>query len=73
MQKRIKVNRKHYISVDNIAKLEKKKQIVWIHRKNKYPKIIKTNCNFDQFLLKLVNSGMNTKEIEIIKNDTNKK
>lgn len=50
---KLKINRKHFVDIDNIEKLVIKKECVWIYRKVGYPKVYKTDCTFYQFNMRL--------------------
>ena len=68
---KVKVNRKHFININNIDKILPKNNICWIYQKIGYPKILKTDCDFHMFLLRGINSGFTRKQIEQFKEDTN--
>ncbi len=54
---KLKINRKHFISLDNIKKLVIKKDIIWVYQKIGYPPILKANCGIYLFRNRLVNLG----------------
>jgi len=64
----IKINREHSINADNIDRVEKKENIIWIYKKTGYPKKIKLESTFNTFLLDLVNAGVSSDVITEIKN-----
>lgn len=65
--KKIKVNRKHYVHIDNIEKIVIKgrpksnggndSNYVWVYRKVGYPKIYKTDYGFYMFKMRLTALG----------------
>lgn len=61
---KVKVNRKHFVDTDNIKLLEVDNHYVRIHRKKGYPKILKSDCIYDNFLLRMLNVGVKSKDIE---------
>ena len=63
---KVKVNRKHFIDPFNIKTLEKKNNIVYIYLKSGYPPILKTDCDINVFLLRLVNVNLSSSEIDKI-------
>jgi len=64
---KVKINRKHFIEVKNIEKIISKDNICWIYKKEGYPPILKSDCTFVAFLLRLINAGVPTKHIQRLK------
>lgn len=60
--KKLKINRKHSVDIDNIEKLVIKKDCVWVYRKQGYPKVYKTDYGAYLLRIKLVNLGYQLKD-----------
>ena len=65
---KVQVNRKHFIEVENIQKLELRDGKVFVFQKTGYPKILKARVGLNNFLLRLVNVGTPAKQIKEFKN-----
>jgi len=61
---KLKVNRRDFVEIDNIAYFKLKNKIVWIYLKKGYPKIIKSECSLDKLRLMLLNMNINPLRIE---------
>lgn len=66
---KVQVNRKDFIDIDNILKLQLREGKVFVYKKIGYPKILKARVRLSCFLLRLVNAGMTGKQIEALKNE----
>ena len=66
---KLKINRKHFISLDNIKKLVIKPGCVWVYQKTGYPPILKTNCGVYLFRNRLVNLGKQLNDFKVEVND----
>lgn len=62
---KLKVNRKHSISLDNIKKFVIKRDIVWVYLKTGYPLILKTEYGAYLLRNKLVNLGYLLKDFKV--------
>lgn len=62
---KLKVNRKHFIDINNIKKFIIKKDIVWIYLKKGYPSILKTDHGIYLLKNKLVNLGLQLKDFKV--------
>jgi ribosomal protein L32E len=65
---KIKVNRRDWIEVDNIARILYTNKRVRVYKKSGYPRAIIAEGNMSSILLRLVNAGVSAKRIEEIKN-----
>lgn len=61
---KIKVNNIHFIEFENIKKIEKKKRNCYIYLKKGYPKILKSDVSYNNFILRIINSGINSKTLQ---------
>ena len=67
---KLKINRKHFISLDNIKKFVIKKDIIWVYKKVGYPPILKTDYGVYLLRNKLVNLGKQLKDFKVeVNND----
>ena len=64
---KVQINRKHFLELDNILKLELREGKVFVHKKTGYPKILKARVGLSCFLLRLVNAGMSGDRIKELK------
>ena len=55
---KLKVNRKHFISTDNIEKFVIKEKSIWVYRKKGYPKVYKSRESLYTLKNRLVNLGL---------------
>lgn len=62
---KLKINRKHFVSIDNIEKFVVKDSIVWVHLKTGYPPILKTDYGVYLLRNKLVNLGFLLKDFKV--------
>lgn len=62
---KLKVNRKHFVSLDNIEKFVIKSDCVWVYRKRGYPKVYKTEEGIDRLKNRLVNLGETIHDFEV--------
>lgn len=62
---KLKVNRKHSVSLDNIKKFVIKRDIVWVYLKTGYPPILKTEYGAYLLRNKLVNLGYLLKDFKV--------
>lgn len=63
---KLKINRKHFISLTNIEKIViKKNEEVWVVRKKGYPLIYKCLEGIDVLKNRLVNLGVTWKDFEV--------
>ena len=62
---KLKVNRKNFVSPDNIKKFVIKKDCVWIYLKKGYPSILKTDYGVYLLRNKLVNLGLQLKDFKV--------
>ena len=69
--KKLKINRKHFISIDNIKKFVIKKDIVWVYKKEGYPPILKVDCGVYLLRNRLVNLGVQLKDFKVENNNEN--
>jgi len=57
--KYLKINRKHFISIDRISHFEPKGKIVWVHMKDGYyPPVLKSESSIQTLKLRLLNTGI---------------
>lgn len=63
--KQLKINRNHFISLDNIKKLVIKTDCVWVYQKTGYPPILKTSYNLYSLKNKLVNLGKQLNDFKV--------
>ncbi len=63
--KKLKLNRKHFININNIEKFVIKKDCVWVYLKKDYPKILKTDYGVYLLRNKLVNLGLQLKYFKV--------
>ncbi len=68
---KLKINRKHFIDIDNIEKLVIKKDIIWVYRIKGYPKVYKADCGIYLFRNRLVNLGLQLKDFKVEQEDEN--
>ena len=69
----LRVNRKYFVSLDNIEKFVIKKNEVWVYQKKGYPKIYKCLENIDVLKNRLVNLGKTIQNFKLeYENDTRK-
>lgn len=61
----LKVNRKHFVELLNIEKFVYKNDIVWVYRKNGYPKILKTDYDPYTLRLRLNNLGYKITDFKV--------
>lgn len=64
---KVQINRKHFLELDNVLKLELREGKVFVHKKTGYPKILKARCTLSCFLLRLVNAKMSSERIKELK------
>ena len=53
--KQLKINRKHFVAIDNIEKFVIKRDKIWVYRKKGYPKVYKTEGTIDLLKNRLTN------------------
>ncbi len=66
---KLKVNRKHVVSLDNIKKFVIKRDIVWVYLKTGHPPILKTDYGAYLLRNKLVNLGVQLKDFKVENNN----
>jgi len=67
---KLKVNRKHFINIENIEKFVIKSECIWVYKKIGYPPILKTDYGAYLLRNKLVNLGVQIKDFKVeIKNE----
>lgn len=63
---KFRVNRKHYIEINQIVKFVIKKNEIWIYlKKGNYPPILKTDYSFYMFRFKLTNLGVSLNDFKV--------
>ncbi len=62
---KLKINRKHYVDIDNIEKFVIKKDIIWVYLKEGYPPILKTDYGVYLLRNQLVNLGLQLKDFKV--------
>ncbi len=62
---KLKINRQHFVDIDNIEKFVIKGDIVWVYLKEGYPPILKTDCGAYLLRNKLVNLGLQLKDFKV--------
>ena len=62
---KLQLNRKHFVSSNNIEKFVIKKDIVWVYKKTGYPPILKTDYGIYLLRNKLVNLGLQLKDFKV--------
>ncbi len=62
---KLKLNRKHFVDIDNIEKFVIKGDIVWVYLKEGYPPILKTDYGAYLLRNKLVNLGLQLKDFKV--------
>ncbi len=67
---KLKINRKHFVYLDNIKKFVIKRDIVWVYLKTGFPPILKTDYGAYLLRNKLINLGVQLKDFKVI-NDEN--
>lgn len=53
---KIKINRKHFVDIDNIEKIVVK-DVPWVYLKEGYPRILKATKGLEKLKLALTNAG----------------
>ena len=67
MIKQLKVNRKYFVSPDDIEKLVIKGEQIWVYRKTGYPKIYKTTDGITLFKKRLTNLFLTLNDFKVEK------
>ena len=62
---KLKINRKYFISLDNIKKFVIKSDCVWVYQKTGYPPILKANCGVYLLRNRLVNLGKQLNDFKV--------
>ena len=62
---KLKINRKHFVSTDNIEKFVIRKDCICVYLKKGYPKILKTDYGIYLLRNKLVNLGLQLKDFKV--------
>lgn len=62
----IRVNKKFEVDIDNIVFVYEGPSKALVYVKKGYPKVLKSDCSYREFLQRLVNMGLNSEQLQRI-------
>lgn len=61
---KVRINRKHFIEIDNIDQIVESYSGILVYKKEGYPKILKADCSKNMLLIRMVNQGVRSEKIK---------